>query len=66
MFYELVIALSSVLISFNVYLGFLKIFENNPKKTESDDDEIILDEYVDLESKELVNLVMHFLDVSLI
>lgn len=59
MFYELAIGFSSVIISFIVYLGFLKIFEKNRNKTESDDDEIILDERVDLESKELllVNLV---------
>lgn len=61
MFYELTIAISSVIISFIVYLSFLKKFQNdqNRNETESDDDEIILDERVDLESKELllVNVV---------
>lgn len=61
MFYELTIAISSVIISFIVYLSFFKKFQNdrNRNETESDDDEIILDERVDLESKELllVNVV---------
>lgn len=61
MFYELAIAFSSIIISFIVYLGFLEIFRNDrsQNETESDDDQIIFDERVDFESKELllVNLV---------
>lgn len=53
MFYELSIALSSVIVSFACYFLFKKYFANNDQNGEFDD-EVKFDERHDLDGKELL------------
>lgn len=61
MIYELTIAFTSIVISFVIYFGFFKFFQNHRHPNDGSDDEVVFDERADLDGKELVlvNVVRH-------
>lgn len=54
MIYELSIAFTSVAISFVIYFGFFKFFQNHRQTNDVSDDEVVFDERADLDGKELL------------